>query len=224
MPWVSVNRSQSYVLQRETGLNQWTGKEDSHWLRPFKRYLIPTDRKRIQLLSNAKRFGASSFIGYSPTYRQKMWFIKHWSAMTLIPINKIEDKPRDNVHNCLQITWHLVWSHIVFLPLYWHSTLRALVDINHTITNTMRTWSIYCQHWWLNKPYRDRKFHIQCALDISRSFSLNISRKTPHSSPVRARHGVSLVNPKFGQRVITSIIIVLWALSCYMWPRYIESM
>ena len=35
---------------------------------------------------------------------------------------------------------------------------------------------------------------IQCALDISRSFSAYNSRKSLHSSPVRARCGVSFVN------------------------------
>ena len=40
-------------------------------------------------------------------------------------------------------------------------------------------------------------------------FPWNISRKTPHNSPVRVRYRVSFVNPKFGQSV-TSVIVVLY--------------
>ena len=55
---------------------------------------------------------------------------------------------------------------------------------------------------------------VQCALDISRSFSLKISRKTPHSSPMRVSYGVSFVNAKPG-RSFTIVAVVLCVLSDY---------
>ena len=62
------------------------------------------------------------------------------------------------------------------------------------------------------------------ALSIYRgNFSLKNSRKTLHSSPVRARYGVSLVGANSGRRV-TVVIIAFRALSCYTWLRYIESL
>ena len=53
--------------------------------------------------------------------------------------------------------------------------------------------------------------------------SLEISWKTLHSSPVRVRYGVSFVNGKFGQSCFI-VTIALCVLSCYRWPRYIESL
>ena len=47
---------------------------------------------------------------------------------------------------------------------------------------------------------------IQCALDISRSFSLNNSRKTSHSSPVRAGYGLSFVSAKVDLSFATLIV------------------
>ena len=61
------------------------------------------------------------------------------------------------------------------------------------------------------------------ALSIYRGhISLNISPKTPHSSPpVRARYGVSFMNAKYG-RSCAVVTVVLCALSCYRWSRYIK--
>ena len=60
------------------------------------------------------------------------------------------------------------------------------------------------------------------ALSIYRGpISLQISRKTPHSSPVRARYGMSFVNAK-SVRCLIIVTIVLCVLSCCRWPRYIE--
>ena len=66
--------------------------------------------------------------------------------------------------------------------------------------------------------------YIYSALSIYRGHvSLKISRTTPHSSPVRARYGVPFENAKSGQsRIIVNV--VLCVLSCYRWPRYIESL
>ena len=82
---------------------------------------------------------------------------------------------------------------------------------------------------WIGKHGR-KQHHCTCfvnwysVLSIYRGhFSLKISRKTLHSSPVRARYGVPFVNSKFGGSFIT-VIVVLCTSSCYIWPRYIESL
>ena len=51
-----------------------------------------------------------------------------------------------------------------------------------------------------------------------------MSRKTTHSSPVRARYWVSFVNAKSDRSCII-VPVVLCVLSCYRWPRwYIQSL
>ena len=54
-------------------------------------------------------------------------------------------------------------------------------------------------------------------------FSLNNSRKTTHSSLVRARYGVSFVRAMFKLSFAT-VIVRLCAQSCCIWPRYTESL
>ena len=61
------------------------------------------------------------------------------------------------------------------------------------------------------------------ALSIYRgNISLKISWKTLQSSPVRGGYGVSFINAKSGQSWI-DVSVVLYVLSCYKWPWYIES-
>ena len=54
-------------------------------------------------------------------------------------------------------------------------------------------------------------------------YSLKNSRKTPNSLPVRVRYGLSFVSANSDWSV-TIVMAVLCALSCYTWPRYIESL
>ena len=61
---------------------------------------------------------------------------------------------------------------------------------------------------------------IQC--DVSQSLFSSNSRKTPRSSPVRARYGVSIVSKRSGWSFMI-VIVALRALLSYIWPRYIES-
>ena len=63
-----------------------------------------------------------------------------------------------------------------------------------------------------------------CALDISRSFFfVDLRNPPPHSSPVRARYGVSFLNAK-PDRSFTIIAILLCVLTSFWRPRYIESL
>ena len=47
---------------------------------------------------------------------------------------------------------------------------------------------------------------LLCAIDISRSFSLKKSQKTPHSSPERMSYGMSFVSTKFDWCFATVIV------------------
>ena len=53
--------------------------------------------------------------------------------------------------------------------------------------------------------------------------SFKISRKIPHSSPVRVSYGMLFVNAK-SFWICIIITFVLCVLSCYRWPRFIESL
>ena len=59
---------------------------------------------------------------------------------------------------------------------------------------TMSNWESFLQHNVWNKGMDRWLYHIQCSAVITQPI---FSQKTPHSSPVRARHGVSFVSSTF---------------------------
>ena len=83
--------------------------------------------------------------------------------------------------------------------------------------NVLDYWYIFYLCRWHAGSVRYR------ALSIYRGhFSLNSSRKTPHSSPVRAMYGLSCVRAKFVRSFVT-VTVGSWAPSCCIWPRYIDN-
>ena len=61
--------------------------------------------------------------------------------------------------------------------------------------------------------------YIQCDAFKCGQFSPKSSQKTPHSSPVRARHGMSFVNIT-SDAYFASVNVVPYAESCYVGPHY----
>ena len=59
-----------------------------------------------------------------------------------------------------------------------------------------------------------------CEVPLQRGqFSPKSSQETLHSSPVRARYGVSFVNTNSGW-CFASVSVFMFKIPCYVWPRY----
>ena len=90
-----------------------------------------------------------------------------------------------------------------------------------------RTWFSLCR-WLIARLQQlhsgSKRSTWYSVLSIYRGhISLKISRKTPHSSPMRARYGVFFVNAKSGRScIIVTVVLCVW--SGYRWQWYIESL
>ena len=73
--------------------------------------------------------------------------------------------------------------------------------------------------WYISGGMNLPQSWIKCTLDISRSFF----GRTHERHGRLASYGVSFVSTKY-ERSFTSRIVRPYALSCCIWPRYIQSM
>ena len=111
------------------------------------------------------------------------------------------------IHHRCKMRW-LISAYLI--P---HSLPRSLD------TGVLGMWvCIWSQRWWTNcwriwgRTAGRRVYSWYSALSIyCGHYSLTISRKTHHSSPVRARYGVSFVDTKSG-RTFTIVTIVVYVL------------
>ena len=115
-----------------------------------------------------------------------------WSCMLL------------NYVNCLSVNVHCSCK----VDKY-----NYLVEISHVIRN----------YQWLlahiKLGYTDLGEQIQCGAFITRSIFHKYSQKKPYSSPVRARYGVSFVDPA-SDWYSASVAVIIYIIYCYIGPRY----
>ena len=74
--------------------------------------------------------------------------------------------------------------------------------------------SIHCMHACKNKILQ-----VQCSAVITRSIFSKYSQRTPHSSPARARYGVSFVDPKSGWHS-DAFLVIIHVIYYNIRPRY----
>ena len=112
----------------------------------------------------------------------------------------------------LKIPWSLGGTGLITEII---ASLCAWYNDNHNDNNVY--WKL---QWKLPSQEMNSLLYTSCNTVRSR-YSLKISRKTPHSSPVRFRYGVSFLNIK-SDRIWIIVTLVLGVPSWYRWPRYIE--
>ena len=110
--------------------------------------------------------------------------------------------------------------------LHWASTLTG--NRNQISQIGVRAWIGNCPHvkqWlnstvvYLNRPCSRARtgnhITLQCDAVITRSILSKYSQKTPHSSP----YGASFVDSA-SDWYSASVPAMMYAISCYIWPRY----
>ena len=70
--------------------------------------------------------------------------------------------------------------------------------------------------WYL---HLESRHYMQYGAVLTPSISHKYSRKTPNSSPVRARYGVSVMNPA-SDWYSASVYAIIYVISYNIWPRY----
>ena len=79
---------------------------------------------------------------------------------------------------------------------------------------------IYFNRSLYRKSHLAPSLTIQCTIDISRYLSSEEIRKTPHSSPVRARYEVYILSGQFEQ-IFSCLCLVFCSISCDIRLRFI---
>ena len=113
--------------------------------------------------------------------------------------------------------WCIVPTNTNNLSRQWYEIMQFCKMIPRRLLAISGVNSSPCPHW--AAPERWLYIFNGLYAVIARSIFTQIFTKTPHSSPVRARYGVSFVRIA-SDWYSASVIIVPYAKSCYVGPRY----
>ena len=117
------------------------------------------------------------------------------------------------IHNCKFCLWHgrhfPAWVCLCQGQLHYSCKHCVHVDVQELVV-------MVCQpHWYEAYVITVRPSTAEWSLEepLWCRFSHKYSQKTPHSSPVRARYGVSIVSSKFelySVAIIEMLYVILW--------------
>ena len=118
-----------------------------------------------------------------------------------------------------RIRWNVkpvAWMKIEYVQLHyiWNCITQNYKIKGKYLSTTSETFVAFPATW----PVYPSNLNIQCGAVITESIFSQMFKKTPHSSPVRVRYGVSFLDPA-SDWYSASVLVIIYGISYKIGPR-----